>query len=72
MHLVERIQMVDVGTEEEHDALIERFATAVPHPAATDLIFWPQTHGFDYDPSPEEIVDAALAYRPMEMGPASD
>ncbi len=48
------------GTEEEIDQLIEKFSKAVPHPAPMDLIFWDSR-----ELNPEEIVDLALAYRPL-------
>jgi hypothetical protein len=42
------------------------------HPAATDLIVYSDTYfGAGHEPSPQEIVDKALAYRAIEMGPGS-
>ena len=69
--LVRRIQRAE-GTEDELDALVGEFDRAVVHPRASNLIFWPGHEGFERDAAAEEIVDAALAYRPIEMGPASE
>lgn len=67
LDLVRRIRSPGQVTEEEHEALLTRFCDGVPDPHASDLIFWPQTRGFDHEPSDEEIVDAALAYRAIEL-----
>ena len=48
------------GTEDEIDHLVEKFTKAVPHSAPMDLIFWDSR-----ELTPEEIVDLALAYRPL-------
>jgi hypothetical protein len=66
---------MDVGdlTEDEHDALIELFEANVPRPGATDLIYRPEhAIGEDRELSAEEVVDIALAYEPIGLGPASD
>lgn len=55
--------------QEQTDALVDRFCAAVPHPAADELIFYPDKH-FGREPTPEEVVARALAYRPIELGPA--
>jgi hypothetical protein len=36
----------------------------VPHPAITDLIFWPAV---GTEPTAEEIIDQALSYRPLAL-----
>ena len=48
--------------EEELNSLIEDLEMSVPHPEVTDLIYY-------HDPklSAAEIVDRALAYRPVEL-----
>jgi len=66
VRLVERIMRADGGSQAEADALIERFAAAVPHPRATDLIFYPESIA-GRELSPEGIVDLALGYRPVEQ-----
>ncbi|MEU9233585.1 bacteriocin immunity protein [Streptomyces subrutilus] len=61
IRLVERI-MAGEGTEEEHDALVQALEENVPHPAVTDLIYY-------HTPklSAPEVVDAALAYKPIAL-----
>lgn len=61
--LVERIMRGD-GTEEDHAELLRKFEQSVPHPAASDLIYW---HKRPIEPTPAEVVDEALAYRPIEL-----
>ena len=39
----------------------------VDHPRVFNLIFWPQHEGFDHDLTADEAVDAALAYRAIEL-----
>lgn len=52
------------GVELDHD--MAEFAAAVPHPRASDLIhYWEDE--FDHEPSPEEVVDRAMNYGPMEL-----
>ncbi|MET9802197.1 bacteriocin immunity protein [Streptomyces sp. NPDC006368] len=61
IRLVERI-MAGEGTEEEHDQLVQLLQKNVPHPRVVGLI---------YHSSPplsaEEVVDQALAYRPIAL-----
>jgi hypothetical protein len=67
--LVERIMASDAATtEEEDDRLVRLFQDSVVHPGATDLIFYPDKY-FDGEPTPEQVVDAALAYKPIQLGP---
>ncbi len=69
VELVRRIMAAEGESQEEADALVEEFRRSVPHPDADELIFYPDRH-FGGEPSPEEVVDAAMAYRPTEVGPA--
>ncbi|MFI1539830.1 bacteriocin immunity protein [Streptomyces anandii] len=65
--LVDRI-MSGEGTEEEHAKLVRRLERNVPHPRVSDLIYWPRHAGFDKDGlTAEEVVEAALAYRPIAL-----
>jgi len=59
--LVEQIISAD-GTEEEIDEMLRLFSSMVPHPSASDLIYWsnPQL-------DPESIVDVALSYKPRSF-----
>ena len=67
LDLVRRIRSPRGLTEAEHEQLLARFCDGVPDPNASDLVYWPQTRGFDHDLSDEEIVDTALAYRAIEL-----
>ncbi|WP_291581483.1 bacteriocin immunity protein [Clostridium sp. UBA6640] len=50
------------GTEEEIDEMIEVVERNVPHPEVSDLIYWNEK-----DLTPEQIVDIALAYKPIQL-----
>ncbi|HEY5962169.1 MAG TPA: bacteriocin immunity protein [Polyangiaceae bacterium] len=59
--LVQKILDI-AGTEDEIAAWLTEFEANVPHPLASDLIFWN-----DREPlTAESIVDEALAYRSPE------
>ncbi len=63
VELVRKIMEVE-GTEQEIDKMIITLEANVPHPEVTDLIFYPG----DGDPTPEEIVEQALAYKAAPLG----
>jgi hypothetical protein len=65
IELVKKIQQAD-GTLEEIDAWLLLIERNVPHPTLSDLIY-----GSAEDLSAEEIVDRALAYKPILLGPAT-
>lgn len=50
------------GTEEEIDEMIEIVKNNVPHPEVSDLIYWNEE-----DLTPEQIVDIAIAYKPIQL-----
>lgn len=52
------------GTEEEIDNWLQEVKSSVNHPAVSDLIFYPEND----DITPEEIVEVALSYQPLELG----
>ena len=63
----ELIELVDkiveaIGPEEEINANIDILEQHVPHPEVSELIFHP-----DEEMSSEEIVDAALNYKPIRL-----
>ena len=64
--LVERIKGAD-GTEEEIGQWLNQVDRSVPAPTGyvSDLIFWPNDHGYSQEPSSTEIVDGALSYKPI-------
>lgn len=66
MRLVTYLMSAD-GTDEEQDAAFKELEARVPHPRVSDLIFWPGLEGFDRELTPDEVVDVALAYRPIEL-----
>jgi len=55
------------GTEEEQEAALKALQSRVLHPRVSDLIYWPSHEGFDRELTAEEVVDVALAYRPIEL-----
>jgi colicin immunity protein/pyocin immunity protein len=59
--LVDRLQRGE-GDDEQAGEWIDQLNQSVPHPAISDLIFYS-----DEELSPEEIVDKALSYRPIEL-----
>lgn len=67
IEIVKKICIVDYAIEEEYEQDLSIFLDNVPDPEASDLIF-------HHNPelSPEEIVDKALAYKPIILGPPSE
>lgn len=57
--LIEIVNRVGAGVEDS-DFYLELFESNVPHPEASDLIYWPPDELLNA--SSEEIVDAALRY----------
>lgn len=66
VRLVEYL-MSGEGSEEEQSAALKALESRVLHPRVSGLIFWPDSEGFDRELTPGEVVDAALAYRPIEL-----
>jgi Colicin immunity protein / pyocin immunity protein len=66
IELVGRIMRGEGDSQEEADRLVDLFVENVPHPEADDLIFYPEKV-FGREPTAEEVVDAALSYRPIEL-----
>ncbi|GAA2091179.1 hypothetical protein GCM10009801_56690 [Streptomyces albiaxialis] len=60
--LVRALATGALGTEAEEDAALDTLRARVPHPRVADLVF-------HRDPplTPEEIVDRAMAYRPVVL-----
>jgi hypothetical protein len=65
VRLVTYVMSAD-GTEEEQDAALKELEARL-HPRVSALIFWPSQEGFDRALTPVEVVDVALAYRPIEL-----
>lgn len=64
--LVEQL-LSNQGTEEQEHEWVTELERNVPHPAITDLIYWSED-----DLSAEQIIDQALAYKPIPMPASSD
>lgn len=64
--LVQRIQLGDFATDTELESLVATFDSAVVHPDAHGLIYWPGDQ-FDHEPTAAEVVDKALAYHPTAL-----
>lgn len=64
--LVGRLIAGDYQSDVELDRDMAEFSAGVPHPRPSDLIFYWENE-FDHEPSPEEVVDRALSYRPLEL-----
>ncbi len=62
IQLVQRIQDGE-GSEQQQDEWLELLTCQVPHPEVSNLIFWNEE-----DWTAEQIVDVALAYRPIILG----
>ncbi|MGW1953477.1 bacteriocin immunity protein [Streptomyces sp. NPDC001920] len=61
IHMVQ--QLIDANLpEDEEDRIVEELKLSVLHPRVTDLIYYntPKL-------TAEEVVDRALAYRPIEL-----
>ncbi|BBK78747.1 bacteriocin immunity protein [Clostridium butyricum] len=50
------------GSEEEIDEMIEVVKRNVPYPDISDLIYWSED-----ELTPEEIIDKALNYKPIQL-----
>jgi hypothetical protein len=68
-HLIEVVRRLMSGqyaTDDELDRDMAEFADSVPHPRASDLIFYWNSE-FDHEPTAEEVVDRALRYRAIQL-----
>jgi hypothetical protein len=64
--LVEEIRAVKYRTEEEGEILCDLFDSHFLYPAASSLIYFHKPRL-----TPEEIVEKALSYKPIILGPPS-
>ncbi|NDV95701.1 hypothetical protein D0T84_12360 [Dysgonomonas sp. 521] len=60
IQLVEQILDVEKYSEKQLDDMLELLHRNVPHPAVANLIYYDNL-------SPEEIVDKALDYKPIQL-----
>jgi hypothetical protein len=59
IEVTRKLMTADIADEFEATWLCELFVANVPHPAETDLIFYPKVEF----KTPEQLVDYALAYK---------
>lgn len=59
--IVERL-MRGEGDDDQVAEWLDALSRSAPHPRISDLIFYPEE-----DLTAEQIVDRALAYRPIEL-----
>lgn len=64
--LVQRIMDGAYGTDDEVERQVAEFQAGVLRPTVSDLIFYWQDE-FDHEPTAAEVVERALAYRPIEL-----
>ena len=66
LELAQKLVAGEYRSDEELDRDMAEFVAGVPHPRASDLIFYWETE-FDHEPTPEQIVERALNYRPIDL-----
>ncbi len=75
-----RQELIDLGnkllsasSEEEENRLYNEFNRQFSHPDAANLFYYPENYNArkmtftDYDPTVEEVIDAALAHQPIQL-----
>ncbi|MDN8591684.1 hypothetical protein Q0V21_23245 [Paenibacillus sp. 11B] len=67
LHLIDLVRklMNAEGTEDELDEILTELRQQLPHAEISNLIFWD-----DRDLTPEQIVEEALAARPIILPPS--
>lgn len=71
IELVRSIMSGELGEAGTARAL-KQLDAAVTHRETSGLIYWPTLHGLPDEPTPEQVVDAALAHRPVILGARPD
>jgi cell division protein YceG involved in septum cleavage len=64
--LVEKL-MTAAGTPTEQRTWLETLERNVPHPEIQGLIFWPERYDLTNNVTAAEIIDKALAYKPISL-----
>ena len=64
--LASRLIAGDYQNDADLDREMAEFASGVPHPRPSDLIYYWENE-FDHEPSPEEVVERAMTYRPFKL-----
>ena len=66
IQLVRKLQRGE-GSSEEVSFWLDLFERSVPYPGVVSLIYWSQE-----ELNAEEIVERALAYQPIPLGPPTE
>lgn len=70
IELVERLISGECNGKETN-ALLRLLERNVVDPEVSNLIYWPNFRGYEDNLSAEQIVDIALSYEPILLGPAT-
>lgn len=71
VRLVELL-ITGIGTEAQQENWLRQVEQSVPDPEVSNLIYWSDASGPGHAITAVEIVDAALSYKPILLGPASN
>lgn len=61
------------GTEDQIDEWMDLFDKNVPHPNGSNLFYYPEKYNSrkddisEYNPTVEEVIELALAYKPITL-----
>ncbi|MFJ3624430.1 bacteriocin immunity protein [Streptomyces iakyrus] len=66
VEIVRKFMAAEISEQDEEE-MVELLERSVPHPRVLDLIYHPESEGLTEDATAEQVVDAALAYRPIEL-----
>ncbi|MYS95628.1 MULTISPECIES: bacteriocin immunity protein [Streptomyces] len=66
VEIVRKFMAAEISEEDEEE-MVELLEKSVPHPRVLDLIYYPESEGLTEEATAEQVVDAALAYRPIEL-----
>ncbi|WP_397364015.1 bacteriocin immunity protein [Olleya sp. R77988] len=76
-----RLELIKLGekivsgneSEEQLNELMDLFGKHVPHPSGAGLFYYPENYNArkddisKYNPTVEDVVDKALAYKPIQL-----
>ncbi len=60
LEFLNKIWVIDVSSEDEHDKLVEHFAIITEHPKGNGLIFYPDANVED---SPQGVINVVKKWR---------
>lgn len=64
--LVEIVTRI-VNADDHSKFYLELLERNLPHPRISNLIYWPEKEGLTQDSTPEEIVNKAMSYKPIQL-----